>query len=166
MGKLPLAMLATAVAFSANPNPTFALEQSSPPEDQWFDSGHKYVIHHADNLAEWMDNFFGSATTEAEAPYSTLRLRYEQDWDEEDDFDTDIKLRGKVYLPKLNKRLSLLFSDDDDANGQDDLLIDKQDTPDDVALQYTARQKKYYRVDFKVGLRSSRGSENVRTLQV
>lgn len=129
----------------------------APPEQEeaWLDSSHKYVVHHADNLAEWVDNFFGNATTEEEAPYSTLRLRYEMEWDEEEGLENDIKLRGKVHLPQLNKRLSLLFSDDDDQTGSDDLLIDKQDSPDNVALQYTARERDYDRVDFKVGLRSS-----------
>jgi hypothetical protein len=123
--------------------------------DHWYDDSHDFVVHHADNLAQWMDNFFGTSSTEEEAPYSTLRLRFEQDWDERNDYETDIKLRGKVHLPGLNKRLSLLFSDGDDNVGQDDLLSDRQDSPDDVALQYTARERKYYRIDYKLGLKSS-----------
>src|SRR5690606_3330243 len=87
--------------------------------------------------------------------YSTLRLRTEQEWDEIDGWDSGLSLRGKVHLPKLNKRVALLFSDDDELTGADDLLIDRQDSPDDVALQVTARERKHYRVDFKVGLRSS-----------
>lgn len=121
----------------------------------WLDASHEYVIDNADNIAAWMDNFFGVARAEEEAPYSTLRLRLEQEWDEIDGWESGVKLRGKVHLPRLNKRLSLLFSDDDERTGSDDLLIDKQDSPNDVALQYTARERKHYRLDFKVGIRSS-----------
>lgn len=124
-------------------------------ETPWLDTGRDYVIDRADNLAAWMDNFFGDAEREGEAPYSTLRLRLEQDWDQEEGHDDDLKLRGKLYLPKFNERLSLLFSDDDDKTGNEELLIDERRNPDDVALQYTAREKKHYRLDFKVGLRSS-----------
>lgn len=131
--------------------------QQSPPENNgvWLDSSHDYVVHHADNIASWMDNFFGVSRVEEEAPYSTLRLRMEQEWDELDGWDSGLSLRGKVHLPKLNKRFALLFSDDDERTGTDSLLIDRQDSPDDIALQYTARERKRYRVDFKVGLRSS-----------
>src|SRR5690606_29294474 len=75
-------------------------DTSEPPGSdeesfKWLDSSHSYVVEHADNIAEWMNNFFGDVRTEEEAPYSTLRLRLEQEWDEEDQFDSDIKLRGK-----------------------------------------------------------------------
>lgn len=143
------------VFFSLGLTKTYANHEVEHTEAEWYDSSRDYVIGHTDNLAEWIDNFFGDASTEEEAPYSTLRLRIEQDWDERDKFDTDVRLRGKVYLPKLNRRLSLLFSDDDGETGQDDLLTDERNSPDDVALQYTARERKYYRLDFKVGIRSS-----------
>lgn len=130
--------------------------EPSPDDSIWLDTSREYVVDKADNIAIWMDNFFGVSRVDEEAPYSTLRLRAEQEWDEMEGWDTGLKLRGKVHLPKLNKRVSLLFSDDDDdKTGNDDLLIDKQNSPDDVALQYTARERKNYRVDFKVGLRSS-----------
>lgn len=132
---------------------------SSPDQennDPWYDDSHKYVVHHADNIAQWMDDFFGDARTEEEASYSTLRLRLEEEWMESEGLDTGVRLRGKLYLPRISRRLSLLFSDEDDAvSREDDLLTDDQDKPDDIALQYMAREKEFYRIDFKVGLRSS-----------
>ena len=131
-------------------------EKSGQAEYEWLDTGQSYISGRADNIAEWMNHFFGDVRTEEEAPYSTLRLRIEQEWDEEDKFDSDVKLRGKVYLPNLNKRISLLFSDEDSGEtGSDDLLIDEKDRPDDVTLQIRAAESKNSRVDFRLGIRST-----------
>jgi hypothetical protein len=131
-------------------------EEDEVEEDQaWLDESHDYVSEQADNLAAWMDSFFGVSRVDEEAPYSTLRLRVEPEWDEMDGWDTGLSLRGKVHLPKLNKRVSLLFSDDDGRTGSDDLLIDRQNAPDDIALQITGRERKNDRIDFKLGLRST-----------
>jgi hypothetical protein len=129
----------------------------SPPalDRPWLDDSHEYISGTADNLATWMDSFFGVNRVDEEAPYSTLRLRVEPEWDELDGWDTGLSLRGKVHLPNLNKRVSLLFSDDDERTGSDDLLIDRQNAPDDIALQLTARERKNDRIDFKLGLRST-----------
>ena len=135
----------------AAPEPEPETTQKKP----WYDRGREFVVHKADNIAQWTDNFFGDSTVEEEAAYSTLRLRLEQLWNETDNFETKVKLRGKLHLPKINKRLSLLFSDDDTEASNDDLVVDDQESPDDIALQYKAREKKYYRIDFKAGLRSS-----------
>ncbi|MCB1668749.1 MAG: hypothetical protein R3E73_14045 [Porticoccaceae bacterium] len=120
----------------------------------WYHSSRDYVVHHADNIAQWTDTFFGDKRTEQEAAYSTLRLRLKHSWNEDDDFDSDLGLRGKLHLPRINKRLSLLFSDDEQTS-DDDLIADDRDSSDDIALQYRAREKKYYRIDLKAGLRSS-----------
>lgn len=135
---------------------TLEITKAEDENDQWLDTSHSYVVSGADNIAVWMNQFFGDARTEEEAPYSTLRLRFEQEYDEQDQFDSDIKLRGKVYLPNLNERVSLLFADEDTGEtGRDDLLIDEKDTPDDVTLQFKASEKKRSRIDFRLGLRSS-----------
>ncbi len=146
---LIITLLLSATAASAD-------TQYSPHklEKNWLDNTHGFIVHHADNIAEWFDGFFGDARMEEEAPYSTVRLRLEAAWDENSDFDHDISLRGKIRLPKLNKRLSLLFQDDDE-DSRDELNVDEQDSPDDVALQYTAREKNNYRIDTKLGLTSS-----------
>jgi hypothetical protein len=131
-------------------------DSANQQEDEWLDTSHTYVVQRADNIAEWMNNFFGDVRAEEEAPYSTLRLRFEQEWDEVDKFDSDVKLRGKVYLPQLNERISLLFSDEDTGKtGRDDLLIDDKDRPDDVTLQVRATETDRSRVDFRLGIRSS-----------
>ena len=62
----------------------------------------------------------------------------------------------KFIFPSLNCRLSLLFSDEDSGStGNDKPLINDNDAPDDISLQYEARQNERYRIDFRMGLRSS-----------
>lgn len=133
-------------------------EQVTRPEQDphWLDHSHSYIVTRADNIAEWMNQFFGDVRTEEDAPYSTLRLRFEQEWDQENHFDSDIKLRGKVYLPNLNERISVLFDEEDTGEtGQDDLLIDERDTTQKVTVQYRARDKERYKIDYRVGIRSN-----------
>ncbi len=153
------------LALMAGPHNTALGADSQPPDpeqppavtdDTWIDVGRHQIITGADNIAEWMNDFFGDVRTEEDAPFSTLRLRYEQEWDEANQFDSDIKLRGKVYLPQLNKRLSLLFDDEDTGEtGRDDLLIDERDTAENVTLQYRAKEEERYSIDYRVGIRSS-----------
>src|SRR5690606_447500 len=84
---LPAAGLAQAVR-SVEPagEPPAASEEDA--DSPWLDTGHEYIVENADNIAEWMDNFFGVNRAEEEAPYSTLRLRTEQEWDEIDGWDS------------------------------------------------------------------------------
>lgn len=124
-------------------------------EKHWVDHSRDYVATRADSLTVWMDSFFGEPREDEEAPYSNLRLRLEQGWDEVEGADTGVRLRGKVHLPALNHRLSLLFNDDDGDNRSDDLFIDEREQKDDVALQYKIREHVRDRLDFKLGLRSS-----------
>lgn len=147
-----LLLAATAAVFHSGAN---AAEDAAESDKPWLDDSHDYVSKQADNLAVWMDSFFGVNRVDEESPYSTLRLRVEPEWDEMDGWDTGLSLRGKVHLPNLNKRVSLLFSEDDGRTGSDDLLIDRQNAPDDIALQLTARERKNDRLDFKLGLRST-----------
>jgi len=173
--RLLLMLLATALSTTAfaqsneevTPAPDQAVKETAgeaaTPETEgeenngtWLDASQEYVTTQADNVAEWMDRFFGDVQAEEDAPYSTLRLRFEQEWDEENHFDSDVKLRGKVYLPNLNRRISLLFNEEDTGEtGPDDLLIDERDTPQRVTVQYRARDKERYSVDYRVGIRSN-----------
>ncbi|MFO7551843.1 MAG: hypothetical protein R6W80_10575 [Haliea sp.] len=152
-GLLLLAVAAS--SFHSGARAEAEAEDDAGPDRPWLDESHDYVSDQADNLAAWMDSFFGVNRVDEEAPYSTLRLRVEPEWDQMDGWDTGLSLRGKVHLPKLNKRVSLLFSDDDERTGSDDLLIDRQNAPDDIALQITGRERKNDRIDFKLGLRST-----------
>ena len=114
----------------------------------------KYVVRQTDSVARWLDGFFGDQDTEEEAPYSVIRLRLDERWIEGEGWESSVGIRGKVHLPKLSERVSLLFNEvreDLFSEGEDD----NAEQTDDVALQYNIRDQRYYRLDARAGLRSS-----------
>lgn len=133
-------------------------EQSPPqggtPEDtddlsvNWVDSGHAYATEQAQVLTEWMDGFFGDPVYDLEKPESLMRLEWENEWDEEDDHKSRVRLRGKIRLPALSERLNLVFSGDEG----DSLAADERDSGDRVSLLYNVGEKKRSRVDLTMGL--------------
>lgn len=129
-------------------------EEKREDESPWLDQGHRYVSTRADDLAAWMDSFFGVRRVDNEAAYSTLRLRPSLEWSEQYGWDTGLSLRGKVNLPNLNERVSLLFSDEDSGSLGDELLRDQQNQSDDVALQVVGREGARDRIDFRLGFNS------------
>ncbi len=126
-------------------------------DPHWIDHRHRYMSKKADELAVWMDNFFGVRRSDLESAHSRLRLRGEVQWDEEDGTGTGLKVRGKVYLPRISERLSLVFADEDlndsDIQELDNLARDGRDD-NTVALQYNLQDTASSRVDFNIGVRS------------
>jgi len=121
----------------------------------WLDRSHTYVSNKADDMAQWMDRFFGVRRAELEAANSTLRLQLGYNWDEQES-STDIRLRGKLYLPRISERVSLVFNDEDQANleaGSLDQIVRNQDDSNSVALEYNLTDHPERRLDIRLGLR-------------
>jgi len=141
--------------------PSLVVEKST-----WFDDSRNYVGTSADDLAIWIDTFFSEPRSDIESAKSSLRLTYENQWQEGDGSSENIKLRGKIRLPGINKRLSLVFTDEEDNEsgvGSDlnTLSSDSEDTQ--LSLQYRARKGKRTRVDYGLGMSSSlKGKARVR----
>ncbi|HEB28969.1 MAG TPA: hypothetical protein ENI05_14655 [Porticoccus sp.] len=126
--------------------------------DNWIDSGHHYTSASVDALAAWLDHFFGVPRADLESAYSVLRINYESGWEEYEGNSDKLKIRGKVHLPQINKRLSLVFTDDDGEESElddDDGSATDENSSTKVGLQYTARESQRSRLDFGLGLRSS-----------
>ena len=120
----------------------------------WLDAGRDLGVTSGDNVAQWLDDFWGDSTLVEEAPRSKLRLRLDYSWEDGDNNDSGVSLRGKLILPKMNQRLSLLFSDDD--LNQDEIDVDpEQNVLGDIYLQYKQRDDDRHRLDYKLGLTSS-----------
>ncbi len=130
-----------------------APEPESEPEDpndisiNWVDSSHAYATDQAQALTEWMDNFFGDPNYDIEKAESLVRLEWVNDWDEEDGYNTKLRLRGKLQLPRLSKRLNLVFSGEDG----DTLSGDDRQNEDRVGLLYNVAERKRSRVDLTLG---------------
>lgn len=120
-------------------------------EENWVDSSHAYVTDSAQALTEWMDQFFGDETYNLEQAESLLRLQLINDWDSAEGYDAKPRLRGKLQLPRVSRRLDLVFSD----QAQDDEDLDDDRLDDRIGLQYLLREGGRSRFDTTLGLTAS-----------
>lgn len=126
---------------------------SGPAEKTWVDDSYVYVTSRTDSLAVWLDSFFATPETDLESADSVLRLRTEYQWDQEDGNDFKVRLRGKVDLPGIDRRLSLVFAEEDEDRRE---VIPRDDGGDnDVGLQYRLSERTHSRLYFTVGTNSS-----------
>nr|WP_168398348.1 hypothetical protein [Acinetobacter indicus] len=100
--------------------PTILPEQSNEPivpptheteEQSWVDRRQKQIRHWADNTAHKIDNWFGETSPEEPAS-ATLRILVDSRWNKYDDYDIKPRVRGRIKLPTLERKLSLVFGDD------------------------------------------------------
>lgn len=126
------------------------------PEDEgWIDSGQGYAAQKANEMTQWVDNFFGNDERDLEQAESRLRLRTIYDWDQRLDNEFKLRLGGKVSLPQISKRLDLVFRGEDmdgfGSEGAEDRAEDR------IGLQYQVgpREVSKHRFDLTVGFGSS-----------
>jgi len=124
----------------------------------WVDNSHVYATNKTQALTQWMDNFFGDPLNDLEQAESFLRLQLIDDWEQEDGHDFKVRLRGKVQLPKISKRLNLVFSGEEN----DDLDEEERQQEDAVSLQYNITDGKKSRFDLTLGWASSNVRPGVR----
>lgn len=109
-------------------------------------------------MAEWIDGFFGTEAYEHETPNSTLRLRLITGWEEGESQDFKVRLRGKLNLPQLDERLSLVFSDENEDGQNTQSLrnaVDDINDNTDVAFQFNRKDDGHQRIDYRFGIRSN-----------
>lgn len=147
--------LATALAGPAQPGddqpapPSGAPKTAEQPplqdaEVSWLEASHTYATDQVQALTVWMDNFFGDPDYDLEKAESLVRIRWNHELDETDDYNGKLKLRGKLRMPRISKRMNLVFSGEDG----DTLTADEQrDETDVVGLQYTLRELRRSRLD-------------------
>lgn len=126
---------------------------SGPADESWVDESYEYVTSRTDSLAVWLDSFFAVPEADLESADSVLRLRSEYKWDAEDGGDAKLRLRGKVDLPRINRRLSLVFAEGDED--RDQVIPGDDHNDNDVGLQYQLSERKHSRLYFSVGTNSS-----------
>lgn len=117
----------------------------------WVDTSHAYATDQSQELTQWMDDFFGDPVSDLEQAESYLRAEFIDDWEDEDGHDFKARLRGKVQLPKISKRLDLVFAGEE--SGQ--ISEEEQRDEDSVSLQYEFLENSKTRFDLTLGLTSS-----------
>lgn len=100
--------------------PTILPEQSNDPivpstadteHLTWFDQRQKKIRLWADKTAHKLDNWFDEPSPEDPAS-ATLRVLVDSRWDKYNDYEVKPRIRGKIDLPTLEKKLSVVFGDD------------------------------------------------------
>jgi len=123
----------------------------------WLDQTQAFTSSRADSLAVQLDRFLGVERSDLEAAYSSLRFGTELRYTEGEGIDPRVRLRGRLYLPRIDERLSLVFSEDKGEGSsyysQNELLNQQQSTR--VNLEVNLRQRDRYRFDYRIGLRSN-----------
>jgi hypothetical protein len=102
----------------------------------WVDTSHAVVTNRAQALTEWMDAFLGDREYNAEQAESLLRLEMINEWDQDDGNSFRLRLRGKVQLPRVSRRLNLVFEGEDG----DAVSEEERREEDRVGLQYKVRE--------------------------
>lgn len=146
-------------------SPLFAAEAESEgdPDDEgffsldWLDRTQAFTSSRADALANRVDRFFGVERSDLEAAYSSLRFGTEFRYYEGEGWDPRLRLRGRLHLPRVDERISLIFSEDKGEGAsyysQNELLNEPQSTR--VNLEVNLGQTDRHRFDYRIGLRSN-----------
>lgn len=160
--------------------PTIFPEQSNQPivppteqtEDQtWVDRKQKNIRHWADRTSEKINNWFGEVDPQKPAT-ATIRVMVDNYWNEYDNFEIKPRIRGRIKLPTLEKRLSVVFGDDSldnefdnspaninqNPNQDSNKKLDGKQTRDDnssIALRWSNFSKRLpFETDADLGIRS------------
>lgn len=160
--------------------PTFLPQQSNesivPPTREtenrtWADRQQLKIRNWADHTSHKIDNWFGD--TDPEQPASaTLRVIMDNSWNKHDGYEIEPRIRGKIKLPTLERKFSLVFGDDsldnelenniaitnENPNSSTNKTLDGQQTRDNnssFALRWSDFSKHIpFETDLDVGLRS------------
>lgn len=160
--------------------PTMFPEQSDQPvvppvqetqDKTWIDKKQRNIREWADRTSVKIDDWFGEIDPDKPAS-ATIRVMFDNYWNEYDNYEVKPRIRGKIKLPTLEKRLSLVFGDDslDDEfnnhlghtnqqpNPDPDKRFDSKQSRDSnssIALRWSNFSKRLpFETDADIGLRS------------
>lgn len=160
--------------------PTLFPEESNakklPPVSEteniaWADRKQKSIRDWADRTAIHIDGWFGQTNPEKPAS-ATLRVILDNDWNKHDGYELKPRIRGKIDLPTLENKLSVVFGDDsldnelanniaitnENPSGDPDKQVDTKRIRDDnssIAIRWSELSKKLpFDVDADLGVRS------------
>lgn len=146
-----------------------SIEQTQ--ENTWVDQQQNQIHHWVDRSAMKIDSWFGHPDPKRPADAS-LRLMIDQSYNQHDQYEFKPRIRGKIKLPTLENKLSVVFGDESLDNEFDHNLaiinqnpdyaankqFDKKQSWEDnnsIALRWSEISKKLpFKFDADLGLRS------------
>lgn len=125
--------------------------ESTQAPQTWVDKSHSYAFNRSQDLAQWMDDFFGVPVQDAERAESFARIILMDDWTGREGHRIKARIRGQIQLPKVSERLDLLFSGEETEQG----LTEEQRSQDDsLSLRFNVSETSKTRVDLTASIRS------------
>ena len=161
-------------------SPTLFPEQSDKklyaPTEQtenlsWVDRRQKSIRNWADRTAERIDGWFGE-NHEDEKAKATLRVIFDNNWNKYDQYEVKPRIRGKIDLPTLERKFSVVFGDDsldneienniaitnENPSGDPNKQVDGKRIREDnssIALRWSQLSEKLpFKLDADLGIRS------------
>jgi hypothetical protein len=128
-------------------------DQDEAELPSWVDEAHAEATNRAQALAQWTDAFFGAPIQDAERTDTFIRVIVGDDWDNKDGHDLKLQARGQVNLPRISRRLDLVFAgdaEDENLAGQD-----TSSRSEEAGLRLNVRDRKRSRIDATMSLSSS-----------
>ncbi len=119
-----------------------------PTSESKLARGHAAITQRLQETASWLDNFFGDKREDEELASSSLRFGLSNKFLELEPEKTRIFLRGKVVLPKLERKVQFVFEGTDDGG-----LSDTADQQTDSSIRYTVKNTKKKKLSFSTGFR-------------
>jgi hypothetical protein len=140
-------------------------------EQTWWDQKQYTLQNKLQDYAQYLDGWFGESDPNDPAS-ANLRMILDNEWNKYDDFSVQPRIRGKVKLPTLKNRFSIVFGDDtldneirnhvamsnENPRGQTDRTFDKEQSKNDnasLALRWSHLKKIWdIQSDVDLGIRS------------
>ncbi len=89
----------------------------------WIDHKQQSISHWADRTSTKIDGWFGESNPKDPAS-ATLRVIFDNEWDEHNVYEIKPRIRGKIKLPTLENKISVVFGDDSlDDEIRDNVVI-------------------------------------------
>ena len=171
MNHIPQAIDSTPTILPNQSNHKILAETEQTEDLTWVDRKQKSIRNWADRTAHKMDNWFGE-TDPDEPATATLRILTDNVWDKHNGYEFKPRIRGKVKLPTLKRKFSVVFGDDSldneidnnvaitNENGpnENDKKFDSKKSRDDnssIAIRWSEISKKVpFDTDVDLGVRS------------
>lgn len=129
-------------------------------QPSWAERSHHKVNLSLQATANWLDHFFADDRFEEEQAWTRLKLQWTMNAAETEDFESDIRLRGKVVLPNLKRRWQLVFEGDP---SEDDLTGLNKDQESTTSIRFIAQENLKSRLSFDAGIRGGFTNPRFRT---
>ncbi|MDZ4298226.1 MAG: hypothetical protein U0998_06515 [Moraxellaceae bacterium] len=117
----------------------------------WADYPHCLVDSRTQSTVRWLDDWFGDPAHD-EVAKAYLRAITDFRVTDQGDVTAAIRLRAKLALPKLNRRLSLIFEDERPESDSVRQLSNENDSA--LSLRYLLKSLERFRLDADLGVRS------------